>query len=100
MALGPIRLEQDQTTAQLQVQKVRVGGCQEERVGTEVVGTGRERWGWGCLSGQRSSAGASGLCMAEPRAPREVQHMPLASKRKKEGEEGFRQMKCWTSEEP
>lgn len=47
MALGPIRLEQDQTTAQLQVQKVRAGGCQEERVGTEVVVGGHWEGGMG-----------------------------------------------------
>lgn len=52
MALGPIRLEQDQTTAQLQVQKVRAV-C----VGLPG-GAGRRRGGGLWAVGGRAGAGA------------------------------------------
>lgn len=83
MALGPIRLEQDQTTAQLQVQKVRAhpgmrrDGC---GLGLEGVGFTLEK--------------LLGLV-----ALGEMQHLSLVSKREKknEGEKGFRERKCLVS---
>lgn len=71
MALGAIRLEQDQTTAQLQVQKVR-----------------RSEPGWG---------GSGWFGPERLRAPRETQRLSFVSNSKSEGCR-FRQMKRWVSE--
>lgn len=78
MALGPIRLEQDQTTAQLQVQKV----CAHPLKGW--VGWAARRdgpvWVGRCILGEQLYPGA---CSAEPRAPGEMQHLSLRCERKK-----------------
>lgn len=70
MALGPIRLEQDQTTAQLQVQKVRARSLLGGR-GGQRGGMGFGSMGWGLAGGKLYP----GVCSAEPRAPGEMQHL-------------------------
>lgn len=62
MALGAIRLEQDQTTAQLQVQKVRSG---------ELGGV--------------AQGGSGDLSLERLRAPRKTRRLSFVSNRKKEG---------------
>lgn len=78
MALGPIRLEQDQTTAQLQVQKV----CVHSLVGS--VGWAARRggpvWVMGCILGEHFYPG---VCGAELRAAGEMQHLSLRCEREK-----------------
>lgn len=73
MALGPIRLEQDQTTAQLQVQKV----CAHSSLPEGLGGVGSKE-GW-------SSLGALVLGVCEEK------------QKKNEGKNCSKSSKCWAS---